>query len=54
MMAGIVVVGSIAFGVALVLAWLLWPDLRARMEQPKRRFQDDTGRYDRAVRGQQG
>jgi hypothetical protein len=50
-MAAVIVIGSIAFGAALVLAWLLRPDMRARMEEPKRRFQDDVRRYDRAVDG---
>jgi hypothetical protein len=46
MMAGVIVFGSVAFAVALVVAWLLRPDLRAWMEQPKHRFQDDVRRYD--------
>ena len=50
-MAAVIVVGSIAAAGVLVLAWLLWPDLRARMEQPKTRFQDDARRYDHVVRG---
>ena len=50
-MAALIVIGSLAFGVALVLAWLLRPDLRVWMERPKLRFQDDTRRYDRDVSG---
>lgn len=50
-MAGIIVIGSIVFGAALVLTWLLRPDMRAWMEAPKLRFQDDARRYDRAVGG---
>jgi hypothetical protein len=50
-MAGVIVLGSIAFGVAFVLVWLLRPDVRAWLEQPKHRFQDETRRYDRAVGG---
>jgi hypothetical protein len=53
-MAAVIVVGSIAAAAALVLAWLLWPDLRAWMEQPKTRFQDDARRYDQVVRGRRG
>lgn len=48
-MAAIVVIGSVVFAVALVLAWLLRPGIRAAMEQPKLRFQDDARSYDRAV-----
>ena len=50
-MAAIVVVGSIVFAAGLALAWLLRPDMRAWMEQPKLQFQDDARRYDRAVGG---
>jgi hypothetical protein len=50
-MAAIIVIGSIVLGAALVLAWLLRPDMRAWMEEPKRRFQDDARRYDRDVGG---
>ena len=46
MMAGVIVFGSAAFAAALLGAWLLRPDLRAWMEQPKHRFQDDVRRYD--------
>lgn len=52
-MATVIVIGSIAFGAALVLAWLLRPDLRAWLEQPKIQFQDDTRRYDRGL-GERG
>jgi hypothetical protein len=48
-MAALIVIGTIAFGAGLVAAWLLRPDLRAWIEQPKHRFQDDARRYDRAV-----
>jgi hypothetical protein len=50
-MAAVIVIGSIVFGAALTLAWLLRPDLRSWMEEPKLRFQDDARRYDRAVGG---
>ena len=48
-MANIIVFGSIAFGVAFMLVWLLRPDIREWLEQPKHRFQDETRRYDRAA-----
>jgi hypothetical protein len=41
-----IVFGSAAFGMAFVLAWLLRPDLRAWLEQPKHRFDADVRRYD--------
>ena len=50
-MAALIVIGSIVFGAALTLAWLLSPDMRSWMEEPKLRFQDDARRYDRAVDG---
>ena len=50
-MAAIIVIGSIVFAAGLLLAWLLRPDMRSWMEEPKRRFQDDARRYDRAVGG---
>jgi hypothetical protein len=46
-MADLIVLGSIAFGLAFVVVWLLRPDVRAWLEQPKHRFQDQTRRYDR-------
>jgi hypothetical protein len=52
-MAAVIVIGSVAFGAALVLAWCLRPDLRARLEQPKIQFQDEARRYDRAM-GERG
>jgi hypothetical protein len=48
-MASIIVFGSIAFGAAFMLVWLLRPDIRVWLEQPKHRFQDETRRYDRAA-----
>jgi hypothetical protein len=48
-MANVIVLGSIALGLAFVLVWLLRPDVRAWLEQPKHRFQDETRQYDRAV-----
>jgi len=46
-MADVIVLGSTAFGAAFVLVWLLRPDVRVWLEQPKHRFQDQTRRYDR-------
>ena len=48
-MADVIVLGSIAFGAAFVLVWLLRPDVRVWLEQPKHRFHEDTRRYDRAA-----
>jgi hypothetical protein len=49
-MADIIVLGSAAFGATFALVWLLRADVRAWLEQPKHRFQDETRRYDRMVR----
>jgi hypothetical protein len=46
MIAGLIVDASLAVAVALVGAWLLRPDLRAWMEQPKHRFVDEVRRFD--------
>jgi len=54
MMAGIIVVGSIALALAYTLIWWLRPDLRRRIEAPGQRFAADARRYDRtcvAVKG---
>jgi hypothetical protein len=48
-MAEVIVLAAVGFALAFVLVWLLRPDVRARLEQPKHRFQDDARRYDRAV-----
>jgi hypothetical protein len=45
-MAEAIVFGSAALGLAFVIAWLLRPDLRASVEQPKHRFQDDVRHFD--------
>ena len=52
-MAGVIVFGSLLFSLAFVLVWLLRPDVRAWLEQPKHRFQDATRRYDRDTRMRQ-
>jgi hypothetical protein len=52
-MAEMIVFGSMAFAAAFVLVWLLRPDVRAWLEQPKHQFHDATRRYDRdAGKGQ--
>ena len=53
MIAGLIVIGSIAFGVALLLAWILRPDVRAWLEQPKHRFQANVRRYDHSAGSKQ-
>lgn len=49
-MAEAIVFGSAALALAFVIAWLLRPDLRAWLEQPKHRFQGDVRRYDESHR----
>jgi hypothetical protein len=49
MMAATIVIGAIGLAVAFALVWLVRPDVRAWLEQPKHRFHDDARRYDRAV-----
>ena len=51
MMVDVIVFGTVAFGFLFGLAWLLRSDLRAWLEQPKHRFQDDVRRYDDAAAG---
>lgn len=48
-MAEAIVFGSVAFAAAFVLVWLLRPDVRAWLEQPKHQFQDATRLYDRCA-----
>jgi hypothetical protein len=45
--ADIIVIGALAFAAAFTLAWLMRPDLRAWIEQPKHRFQANVRQYDR-------
>jgi hypothetical protein len=47
MMADAIVVGSTLLSVAFFVAWLLLPSLRAWIERPKYRFQQELERYDR-------
>ena len=37
-MATVIIIGSILLGIAFLVAWILWPDLRANLEQPKAGF----------------
>ena len=48
-MADVIVFGSMLFSIVFVVVWLLRPDVRAWLEQPKHEFQDATRRYDRAA-----
>ena len=52
MIAEMILAGTAAFAVALAVAWLLRPDLRAWLEQPKHRLQADLLRYDRQKAGE--
>ena len=47
MMGDIIVWASAALAAVFFLAWLLHPGLRAFIERPKHRFQDDVREYDR-------
>lgn len=51
MIAELIVFGTVALAVALAVAWLVRPDLRAWLEQPKHRLQADLLRYDRQRAG---
>jgi hypothetical protein len=42
-----IVAASVLLSLAFAAVWLLRPDLRAWIEQPKHRFQDHVERYDR-------
>jgi len=48
-MADVIVFGSLIFAAVFALVWLLSPDVRAWLEQPKFQFHDATRRYDRAA-----
>ena len=52
-MADVIVFGSMLFAAVFALVWLLRPDVRAWLEQPKFQFQDATRRYDRDTRMRQ-
>jgi hypothetical protein len=46
-MADVIVFGSMIFAAVFAFVWLLSPDVRAWLEQPKFHFQDAARRYDR-------
>lgn len=50
MITDLVVLASVAFAVAFVVAWLVSPRLRAWIERPKHRFHDAVQGYDRTQR----
>jgi hypothetical protein len=45
-MADVIVFGWVLFAAVFALVWLLRPDVRPWLEQPKFQFQDATRRYD--------
>lgn len=51
MIGNVIVLGSVALGVAFTIVWWLRPDVRARIELPKHRFLEDARRYDRSIHG---
>ena len=51
MITTIIVVSSLAFGVAFVLAWCVSPGLRQWVERPKYRFLTRAQAYDRTRGG---
>lgn len=46
MITNLIVIASLVLTGAFVLAWLLSPALRARIEQPKHQFQDTLRQYE--------
>jgi hypothetical protein len=52
--AGAIVLLSLALGAAFAVVWLARPDVRARIERPKHRFQSRVRQYDRACRASGG
>jgi hypothetical protein len=51
-MAGVIVFGSITFGLAFVILWLSRAEVRAWLEAPKHRFQASVRRYDQQAAGE--
>jgi hypothetical protein len=47
MIADLIVVLSVLLSLAFVVAWLVFPNLRAWLERPKYGFQEHLQRYDR-------
>ena len=50
-MENLVVFSSLALTLAFGLVWLLRPDLRAWIERPKHRFQQNVRSYDEMQKG---
>jgi hypothetical protein len=50
MITDLIVLGSLVFTVAFIVAWVASPALRAWIERPKHRFHDLSRRYDRSQR----
>lgn len=48
MITNLIVIASLVLTGAFVLAWLVSPALRARIEQPKHQFQDTLQQYESA------
>lgn len=48
MITDVIVVSAVVFGAALSAAWLMRPGLRAWIERPKYRFQENVKNYDSA------
>ncbi len=46
-MADAIIIVSTLLSLAFFVAWLLLPNLRAWIERPKHRFQEELERYDR-------
>lgn len=42
---------ALALAAVFVATWLLRPELRRRIEQPKHQFDERLRRYDRSLRG---
>lgn len=51
MTSSIIVIGSLLFGLAFVVAWCCSPALRRLVERPKYHFLSQVQQYDRARRG---
>ena len=49
MITELIVLGSMALGLAFTVVWWLRPELRARIEQPKHPFLTRARRYDRTL-----
>lgn len=52
MIAAVIVIGTLVLAVAFCLAWLIRPDVRARIERPKHGFHANVQAYDRSRRAQ--